>query len=76
MVVTALKKEFGYASPGFVLRLYGIFGKEGDVRLELPKPMEIWEADLIECPGQKLSPATNIFTFKMKPYEIKTLLLR
>jgi hypothetical protein len=38
--------------------------------------MEIWETDLIERPGQKLRAASNLVTFKIKPYEIKTLLLR
>jgi alpha-mannosidase len=76
VVLTAFKKETGYGSPGFVVRLYEIFGQETEVKLELPKEMEVYEADLLERPGQKLSPSRNLISFKIKPYEIKTLLLR
>ncbi|MGB9906488.1 MAG: alpha-mannosidase [Candidatus Saccharicenans sp.] len=76
VVLTAFKKETGYGSPGFVVRLYEIFGQETEVKLELPKEMEVYEADLLERPGQKLSPSGNMISFKIKPYEIKTLLLR
>lgn len=76
VVLTALKKEAGYGSPGFVVRLYEIFGQESETRLELPKEMEVYEADLIERPGQKVSSASSHITFKLKPFEIKTLLLR
>ncbi len=75
VVLAALKKETGYGSPGFVLRLYEIFGQETEVKLELPKEMEVYDSDLIERPGQKLG-KSSIFTFMIKPYEIKTLLLR
>jgi alpha-mannosidase len=76
VVITTLKKEIGYGSPGFVLRLYEIFGQETEAKLELPVSMEVWEADLIERPEGKISPASQIVTFKLKPFEIKTLLLR
>ncbi|HEK85923.1 MAG TPA: alpha-mannosidase [Candidatus Aminicenantes bacterium] len=76
VVLTTIKKETGYGSPGFVVRLYEIFGQETEATLELPKEMEVYEADLVERPGEKISSASSHITFKLKPYEIKTLLLR
>ncbi|RFT17148.1 MAG: Alpha-mannosidase [Candidatus Saccharicenans subterraneus] len=76
VVLTAFKKETGYGSPGFVLRLYEIFGQETEVKLELPKEMEVYESDLIERPGPQLSPKTATVNCKLKPYEIKTVVLR
>lgn len=76
VVLTAFKKETGYGSPGFILRMYEICGRESEVRLELPNEMEVYEADLIERPGATVSQKTRALSFRIKPYEIKTLLLR
>lgn len=75
-VVTTLKKEIGYGRTGFVLRLYEIFGQETEVKMTCPQPVEVWEADLIERPESKIGSASQTLTFKLKPFEIKTLLLK
>jgi len=41
-----------------------------------PQPVEVWEAYLIERPEGKISPTSRVVNFKLKPLEIKTLLLR
>ena len=76
VVLTAFKKETGYGSSGFVVRMYEVCGREAEVRLELPKEMEVYEADLIERPGARVGLKTKAITLRVKPYEIKTLLLR
>lgn len=76
VVLTAFKKETGYGSPGYVLRLYEIFGQETEVKLELPKEMEVYDADLIERPGPKLGEKSSVFSFRIKSHEIRTLILR
>jgi hypothetical protein len=38
--------------------------------------VEAWEADLIESPESKIGSASQTLTFKLKPFEIKTLLLK
>jgi len=75
-VVTTLKKEIGYGRTGFVLRFYEIFGQETEVKMTCPQPVEVWEAYLIERPEGKISPPSRVVNFKLKPLEIKTLLLR
>ena len=76
VVLTAFKKETGYGRPGFVVRVYEVCGRESEVRMELPKEMEVYEADLIERPGVPVSQKTRVVSLRIKPYEIKTLLLR
>lgn len=55
IILTAFKKQAGYGRRGLILRLYEIAGQETESIIELPKEMEIWEADLIERPQIKLN---------------------
>jgi alpha-mannosidase len=76
VVLSALKKEIGYAEGGLVLRLYEIHGKKTEARIELPWAVDASEADLIERPtGPALGSGTTIVV-PLGPYEIKTLRLQ
>jgi len=75
VIITALKKKSGYKERGFILRLVEMIGQETSVKLELPKELEIWETDLIERPLKRISSGEPFLSLKIKPYEIKTLLL-
>ncbi len=75
VVLTALKKEMGYAHRNIILRVVEIFGQETGVVVELPFVAEAWETDLIERPLAKLPGDVRMLRFQMKPYEIKTVRL-
>lgn len=76
VVLSALKKETGYAEWGLALRLYEIHGKKTEARIELPWAVDAREADLIERPaGKDLGSGTSI-AVPLEPYEIKTLRLQ
>jgi len=73
VVLSALKKEMGYAERGLVLRLYEIHGVKTEAKVEFPWPVEAEEADLIERPaGKPLGSGTAILV-PLAPYEIKTI---
>jgi alpha-mannosidase len=73
VVLSALKKEMGYAEPGLILRLYEIHGEKVEARIELPWAVEAQEADLIERPTGKSLGSGKTITVPMEPYEIKTI---
>ena len=50
VILSALKKEMGYAERGLILRLYETAGAKAEAKIELPWPVEASEADLIERP--------------------------
>lgn len=77
VVLSALKKEMGYAERGIVVRLYETFGEKTEARLEFPWPVEAVETDLIERPaggGKSLGSGTSL-SLTLEPYEIKTVKL-
>jgi alpha-mannosidase len=77
VVLSALKKEMGYAERGIVVRLYETFGQKTEARLEFPWPVEAFETDLIERPsgdGKPLGSGTSL-AVALGPYEIKTIKL-
>jgi len=72
VILSSLKKESGYFNRAMILRLYEIFGKETEVSIELPGPVEAMETDLIERPLAKIDTDGKMLRFKIKPFEIKT----
>jgi alpha-mannosidase len=73
VVLSALKKEMGYAERGLVLRLYETDGEESLARIDLPWKVEASECDLIERPsGRALGSGTSL-AVPLAPYEIKTI---
>jgi alpha-mannosidase len=73
-ILEALKKmERG---DGLIARIYETGGKEATVRLDLWDMFEILEADLLEREVKLLSSSAGSITLHLKPYEIKTLVLR
>ena len=75
VIVSAVKKEMGYAEWGLIVRLYETAGEKAEARLELPWNVEASEADLIErSTGKALGTGTTI-TVPLAPYEIKTIRL-
>jgi len=73
VVLAAVKKESGYYDRALVFRLYETFGREAEVRLELPWEAEAWVTDLIEKPLEKIELDGKILRLTLKPFEIKTL---
>jgi alpha-mannosidase len=75
VILSAVKKEMGYAEWGLILRLYETNGEKAEAKIEVPWQVEASEADLIERPtGKTLGTGTTI-TVPMAPYEIKTIRL-
>jgi len=73
VILSALKKEMGYAEPGLILRLYEINGEKAEARIELPWAVDAQEVDLIERrTGRPIGSGTSI-TVPLGPYEIKTV---
>jgi alpha-mannosidase len=75
VVLTAFKKEQGYAEKGIVLRLVEVFGERTEARLEFPWTVDAVEADLIERPAGAPLGSGTVLTVPLAPYEIKTLKL-
>ena len=73
VILSALKKEMGYAERGLILRLYETAGAKAEARIELPWPVEASAADLIERPAGGVIGAGTILTVPLAPYEIKTI---
>jgi alpha-mannosidase len=76
VVLSALKKEMGYAERGLVVRLYEIHGERTEAKIDLPWPVDASEVDLIERPAGKTIGSGTSFTVPLGPYEIKTLRLQ
>ena len=73
VVLSALKKEMGYAERGLILRLYETAGAKTEAKIELPWPVEASAADLIERPAGGVIGAGTTLTVPLGPYEIKTI---
>jgi alpha-mannosidase len=73
VILSALKKEMGYAERGLVLRLYEFQGERTEAKIEFPWTVEAQETDLIERPsGKPLGEGTAV-SVPLGPYEIKTI---
>jgi alpha-mannosidase len=72
VILSSHKKESGYFNRATILRFYEIFGKETEVSIELPNPVEATETDLIERPLAKIATDGKMLRFKIRPFEIKT----
>ena len=73
VILSALKKEMGYAERGLVLRLYEIHGEKTEAKLEFPWPVSAEETDLIERPSGKPLGSGTAISVPLGPYEIKTI---
>ena len=73
VVLTALKKEMGYAQTGLILRFCELAGRTAEAAVELPWNVDAWETDLIERPRSRLAADGKTLKFPLAPYEIKTL---
>jgi alpha-mannosidase len=76
VVLSALKKEMGYAEWGLILRLYEINGEKTEAKIDLPWKVEAEEADLIERPTGKTIGSGETITVPLAPYEIKTIRIK
>ena len=73
VIVSAVKKEMGYAEWGLVVRLYEIHGEKAEAKIEFPWPVDASEADLIERPTGKAIGSGTAITVPLGPYEIRTI---
>ncbi len=73
VVLSALKKEMGYAESGLILRLYEIHGEKTEAKIDLPWSVEAQEVDLIERQTGKTIGSGPSITVPLAPYEIKTI---
>jgi alpha-mannosidase len=73
VVLSAMKKEAGYAAPGVILRFYEILGRPTETKVELPWTVDAWETDLIERPLRKIGTSGRFLDISMSPFEIKTI---
>ena len=73
VILSALKKEMGYAERGLILRLYETAGAKAEAKIELPWPVEAGAADLVERPAGGVIGAGTTLTVPLGPYEIKTI---
>jgi alpha-mannosidase len=72
VVVTAVKESEDANS--MVLRFYEWAGKEAEVKIGLPQPVEsARETNLVEQPAGSIDAAGQNVTVLTKPYEIKTI---
>ena len=75
LILTAIKQAEGGAD--LILRFYESAGEKTAARITLPPGVEeVWDANLMEQPGEKLPSDGRIVSVDVKPYEIKTLRLR
>jgi alpha-mannosidase len=73
VVLSALKKEMGYAERGLVLRVYEIHGEKAEAKIEFPWPVTAEETDLIERPSGRSLGSGAAISVPLGPYEIKTI---
>ena len=73
VILSAVKKESGYFSRATIIRLYEVCGRETEVRINTPDPVEAMETDMIERPLAKIETDGRILKLKLRPFEIKTI---
>jgi alpha-mannosidase len=73
VIVSALKKEYGYYNRGFILRAYETFGKKADASLEMAWPVRAAEASLIDYSLKRVETPGDKIALSFEPYEIKTV---
>lgn len=73
VVVSAFKKEYGYYFYGHILRVYEVFGKATEVKLDIPWPVRAEEANLLDYTERALPLQDGKIVLSLKPYEIKTI---
>jgi len=73
VILSAVKKEAGYYERAVILRVYEMFGRPTDLKIELPWSVEAWETNLIERPLAKIDSGDKMLNFKLKPFEVKTI---
>jgi alpha-mannosidase len=73
VVVSALKKEYGYFNRGYILRAYETLGRESVLTLTTAWPVRAAEADLLDYSTQILPLQEGKVVLTFKPFEIKTI---
>ena len=74
LLLTAMKQAEGSAD--VILRFYEFAGQKTTAKIALPSGVsEVWDASLMEQPGEKLATDGKTVSVDVKPYEIKTLRL-
>jgi alpha-mannosidase len=73
VLLSAVKKEMGYAERGLILRLYETAGRKAEAKIELPWAVDAGEADLIERPAGRALGSGASLVVPLSPYEIKTI---
>ncbi|MEM1610819.1 MAG: glycoside hydrolase family 38 C-terminal domain-containing protein [Sulfolobales archaeon] len=61
---------------GYVLRIYNPYDRDIKARIDLWIPFEAYQCDLLERPQGEPIPARNSLEIPLRPFEIKTLLLK
>ena len=78
-VLTAFKKETGYAERGLILRFCETFGRATEARVLLPWAVAAENADLLERPVRGKKGPVGVsgdgleITLTLAPYEIRTV---
>ena len=78
-VLTAFKKETGYAERGLILRFCETFGRAAEVRVLLPWAVAAENTDLLERPVRDKKGRVGVsadgleITLTLAPYEIRTI---
>ena len=79
VIVSALKPPEDKQDRALIIRLYEIIGRETEASLNFPESISIEsasETDLLELNPQKLDSEKNSLKFMIKPFEIKTFLIK
>ena len=75
-IVVEVVKE-AEASKELVIRMYECFNRRGKVHIHIGIPFKsAKETDMLENNGQELAVADDLITADMKPYEIKTIVVK
>jgi alpha-mannosidase len=61
---------------GYVLRIYNLYERDIKAKIDLWIPFETCQCDLLERPQGEQIPGRNSLEIPLKPFEIKTLLLK
>jgi alpha-mannosidase len=73
VVLYAMKQMEGFYNKDAILRFFECEGREGDVSIELPRPIRVVETNLLEDTVLGAIGEGQTIHFHMKPWEIKTL---